>query len=1653
MPASESPPFSPHAEPLRLYLDLILGAGLPAIPPARTSSFTPKPIEPIEPSLSSPLLAEQFAASGLTDDALLESILTRNALLNDLQVSELDRYGRLSLTPISEPFSTEPQADLIMSCTFEVAEYLQGSRAIADFPDDLLKADGWSFDRDTSFLQECSTTCLAALGCTPQSPDEEIPELSFLGFERYVLDDLVYVHPAAVYDQVIYRLSVKADACPLQIRPLGNLLKVICTYLQGIRPLFATGDALPVVLTLDESLIFTFSNPQHGQSEIAPLLYKVREGEAEAMTMASGDTFELALSLFLVSFRGVLALVDELQELRAELGHAQLVSCELLTREHAEELKFQTLHQLSSALAFAQLVLLVAGSKSPDSTPSLDQSNLTEALIPFFEQISALNDRLQRPALRALFRNLTTISLMELEAKPFCIDAPEALPPLQGSLPLAAFKALCMERAEGYTREHRPILTPLLTDTPPLLISIRGTPFYRRGNAYVSETTAPELYPLPVAQLNVLRTEEERVIRKSSRIQRLKKPAPIEPVEPTDLQTTVAYSYTHDDAAVDSSVTLFGHLAYMPAERVRGRQQTQAQYVATIQSRNSSYATRQAARRLRSNKQSYTSGIELVRLRKFNRDLVSTWKRLQREGRDAFNREARIKTQLEAKRAEKLYEKRQQERLEFLIKQTEQYTMSSVQSKAGSKMAENLNAMISSIDQGDAFKTTDPSAIDPANNKTLNISGLNIDLKQTPKNFCGTLKKYQIVGFSWLVNRFELELNSILSDEMGLGKSVQTIAFFQHLVEAYGFHGPFMIVAPNSLLSNWVKELKRFAPNLDVWPYWGSVKDRSVIKKAWSTSLNFGNQLSVTLKKNKKVLGHPDSVFHVVVTSYQIAVAEVRTLSAIPWTVVVLDEGQMIKSSETARWRTIMQYKSRCKVLLSGTPIQNSLAELWALLHFVMPELFMNKEDFAEWFSRDIESAANRLGSVKLNPAQLRRLQGVLAPFVLRRVKSDVEKDLGAKKEIILMCGMSRKQRTLYTALRSKLSLDSLLSKATRGVDDDIKNLVMQLRKVCCHPELFERTQATSAVTMSFLISEYRWHQRTPYLAIQPDEDADEDDAQPYSEFGGMNPVSSVSSITGLNPLDQAEPSPKVTLQPSNVGATVLDAEASETTDTRSKRASSFRRSPPTDIERFTDLFTQFGFTDSSRENYLGRQVTLMHACSDLIIDVPVTVYTDLYKDLATKRLETVIAHHFNMFLNSEFITTISRLLNLSRQDLALLATFPLQLAQNLASPALIPLLAPFLFDIQRDFVYSAIRGLYELLGRQYLDLERSILSSPGLSVVTPTNILAFTELLPLPEEEGVGEGCYRLFSKHLWLQKAHDRLFSDLCASMTVISHEIPPRAFGLPPQVILPPIFTTHMPWVMHSLLRGEVVYRGKMMNCDQATKKAMGTTRLRVPLCTGLSNSLVVCPILPRSTISLIRDSGKLTALDKILYDLNKKKEPVLIYCQMTKMLDILEDYLIFRRYAYVRLDGSDNVTKRGQIVDKFMCDHTVFVFLLSTRAAALGLNLTRASTVIFYENDWNPTQDAQAMDRVHRLGQKKAVTIYRLVTRGTIDERILQRAQGKEIVQELVLRGQKRDEHGNLVHSDAYDMSNAQSKQKRRPLRDEIIDLLAWDTDKA
>jgi DNA helicase INO80 len=200
-----------------------------------------------------------------------------------------------------------------------------------------------------------------------------------------------------------------------------------------------------------------------------------------------------------------------------------------------------------------------------------------------------------------------------------------------------------------------------------------------------------------------------------------------------------------------------------------------------------------------------------------------------------------------------------------------------------------------------------------------------------------------------------------------------------------------------------------------------------------------------------------NAAFHVCVTSYQLVVSDDKVFNRINWQYMILDEAQAIKNINSLRWNTLLAFNCRNRLLLTGTPIQNSMSELWALLHFIMPNLFDSHEQFQEWFSRDIEAHSQEKG--ELNQEQLKRLHKILKPFMLRRVKKDVENEIGAKTEYEISCKMTERQKLLYNSIKRKLKN---ISDLFNSVDSKIKvenlmNLVMQFRKVCNHPELFER--------------------------------------------------------------------------------------------------------------------------------------------------------------------------------------------------------------------------------------------------------------------------------------------------------------------------------------------------------------------------------------------------------------------------------------------------------------------------------------------------------------------------------------------------------------------------------------------------------------------
>uniref|UniRef100_A0A8C9WYC2 Chromatin-remodeling ATPase INO80 n=1 Tax=Sander lucioperca TaxID=283035 RepID=A0A8C9WYC2_SANLU len=730
-----------------------------------------------------------------------------------------------------------------------------------------------------------------------------------------------------------------------------------------------------------------------------------------------------------------------------------------------------------------------------------------------------------------------------------------------------------------------------------------------------------------------------------------------------------------------------------------------------------------------------------------------------------------------------------------------------------------------------------------------------------PTIFNGKLKGYQLKGMNWLANLYEQGINGILADEMGLGKTVQSIALLAHLAERDNIWGPFLIISPASTLNNWHQEFTRFVPKFKVLPYWGNPHDRKVIRKFWS----------------QKTLYTQNAPFHVVITSYQLVVQDVKYFQRVKWQYMVLDEAQALKSSTSVRWKILLQFQCRNRLLLTGTPIQNTMAELWALLHFIMPTLFDSHEEFNEWFSKDIESHAENKSAIDEN--QLSRLHMILKPFMLRRIKKDVENELSDKIEILTYCQLTSRQRLLYQALRNKISIEDLLQSSmgtaqqSHSTTSSLMNLVMQFRKVCNHPDLFERQETRSPFHMSL----------KPYI---------------------------MSKFLHRHGLIHAH----------NQAKTIFI------------------------FFVLFSVFTSPGDDKGSCFSFL-RFIDVSPAeMSNLMLQGTLVRWLALFLSLkAAYRL-----HHQRLGRLQP------RSKCLSRSDLILWPNRPTSFLNTNTSPVL------------QDLVFTALRP--GMMGHtDVMIYSRNSATStlrPCQPTLPPKFLLAATpRVTAVPMERY----CNDRSAEYEWrvTRSGGGTVFKQcFLYGSPELASDWRVRANAFHPQC------------------------HGGVM----ALYPRHGWSFIRIP-----------------DKESLITESGKLHTLDILLSRLKAQGHRVLIYSQMTRMIDLLEEYMVYRKHTYMRLDGSSKISERRDMVADFQSRTDIFVFLLSTRAGGLGINLTAADTVIFYDSDWNPTVDQQAMDRAHRLGQTKQVTVYRLICQGSIEERILQRAKEKSEIQRVVISG--------------------------------------------
>lgn len=314
----------------------------------------------------------------------------------------------------------------------------------------------------------------------------------------------------------------------------------------------------------------------------------------------------------------------------------------------------------------------------------------------------------------------------------------------------------------------------------------------------------------------------------------------------------------------------------------------------------------------------------------------------------------------------------------------------------------------------------------------------------------GALREYQLKGVKWMIALWQNGLNGILADQMGLGKTLQTISFLAHL-RSKSITQKFLILAPLSTLANWVKEVKRFCPDFPVMLFHGDKEKRKELKdeldrlmpeKVWGTD-GEGKRTVINEIDNKN--------FPLIVTSFEVCLSEIRYLRKLHYKYIVVDEGHRLKNHECRLFKELKTLSTDNRLLLSGTPLQNNLKELWSLLNFIMPDVFGSLDDFESWFDFNADSVDEQRDLV------VKKLHNIMRPFVLRRLKTEVAKDLPKKKEIILYAHMTPVQADFNKQLTEK-TLEAVMRQKqamyTSSTLASFRNTVMQLRKNANHPDL-----------------------------------------------------------------------------------------------------------------------------------------------------------------------------------------------------------------------------------------------------------------------------------------------------------------------------------------------------------------------------------------------------------------------------------------------------------------------------------------------------------------------------------------------------------------------------------------------------------------------
>uniref|UniRef100_A0A8B9NNJ5 E1A-binding protein p400 n=1 Tax=Accipiter nisus TaxID=211598 RepID=A0A8B9NNJ5_9AVES len=878
----------------------------------------------------------------------------------------------------------------------------------------------------------------------------------------------------------------------------------------------------------------------------------------------------------------------------------------------------------------------------------------------------------------------------------------------------------------------------------------------------------------------------------------------------------------------------------------------------------------------------------------------------------------------------------------------------------------------------------------------------------TPSLLYGPLREYQKIGLDWLAKLYRKNLNGILADEAGLGKTVQIIAFFAHLACNEGNWGPHLVVVRSCNILKWELELKRWCPGLKILLYFGSQRELRAKRQEWT---------------------EPNS-FNVCITSYKQLFKGHPAFMKMRWKYLIVDEMQQIKNMTEKHWEALFSLRSQHRLLLIDTPLHNTLMELWTMVHFLIPGISRPYLDFPV-------KAANEENQDYCHKLVI-RLHRMIQPFILRRSKRDVEKQLTKKYEHVLKCRLSSRQKAMYEDVILQPGTQEALKS---GHFISVLHVLMQLQRICNHPDLINpRLSSTSYVSETL---EYR----TASLVLSALERDiwKESDLSLFDLIGMENKMTHYEAqmlpkqkVTRKlieeiysSPPPPARPNP-VKLKPSRLfqpvqygqkpeGRTVVfpsaQVQRTVTTATVTQQGQVRGRSPIAtvssnqggEVVKIAQLASIAGAQGRIAQpetpvtlQFQGNKFTLSHSqLRQLTAGQPLQLQGSVLQIVSAPGQQYLRPQGPVVMQTVSQAGTVQNALNaLGNQHQAGVPTSTAVTQQvcipgrtavtNLSSPGdMGSVLKPAPTHGQSQTYEEKNRLLKERLDRIFSGNERRCSRAPVygrdlLSVCSLTGERRPSQLSSSEDNSWSASGSPSNPLQEMILTSVQQQ---------ESLKHVVNRALFVLPAAVAAPPCLYVANPPPSYS-------HRLKLLKHSLKQKAAPHLHQLQ---------QITTPHLLQFPDLRLVQyDSGKLEALAVLLQKLKSEGRRVLILSQMILMLDILELFLNFHFLTFVRIDEYANHEQRQELMKIFNRDKRIFCAILSSHSRSTGVNLVEADTVVFYDNDLNPVMDAKAQEWCDRIGRCKDIHIYRLVSGNSVEEKLLKNGT-KDLIREVAAQG--------------------------------------------